>query len=96
MFQIGKKVVCIKPFTNATENFHLRIPKKHEICTVSSINPDPVFDLCLELEEYPPIPGTDGDQFDARHFRPLEDFPAFNLEAQEQQERIEILTPQTV
>ena len=95
MFHTGQRVICIEAFTDATEKFHLRIPKKHEICTVSSVNQHPYFGACLEMEEYPPLPGTTGDQFASCHFRPLEAFPA-REEFQEVREGIEREQVQTV
>ncbi len=95
MFQIGKKVVCIDDSPFNKSGCCPTVPSLHEILTVVDIDTDI---SALEFDKYNRCPKGHLHYWGMKCFRPLEDFPDFAHlgEAQEHQESIEILTPQTV
>lgn len=100
MFQLGKKVVCVKgegPWVSPTHQDNYG-PKRYEKTTVSGIDSYETGTF-LAFVEYDRPNGLGGvEVYDSKEFRPLEDFPDFSqqIEAQTEQERVEILTPETV
>ena len=96
MFEIGKKVVCIDDKFPKVDGYLYHPPKKparHEVLTVSMIYDHIEFGLFLSFGKF----NTPKNNcfFIAKHFRPIEDLPNFQEQAelQTQQERIEIQQP---
>lgn len=99
MFEVGKKVVCIDdrfPMVDGEMFTPPMKPKRHETLPVSDIYDHERLGLFLSFDKF----NTPENicWWIAKHFRPLESMPDFTeqIEAQQQQETIEILTPEMV
>ena len=101
MFHVGQKVVCVESDSWTIQNGENAGaknigPRKHDVLNIGGIETFPQYggDF-LSFPNFNGVPKpSDTNWYPDTHFRPLESFtvPAF----EEVQERVEILSPQTV
>ena len=103
MFEVGKKVVCVATgwrLSLDSSRGSMPGPRKYEILETLEVamSDDPIAGLCLHLAGYELHENGRKNWYSAVSFRPLESMPDFTaqIEAQQQQETIEILTPEMV